>query len=235
MIWNPWHGCHRYSEGCLHCYIHKGDYKRNVDTSIITKTKDFDKPIQKKKNGEYRMKSGVVYLCFSSDFFIVEADKWRKECWKMIRERSDCEFIFLTKRIERIAECLPEDIEEGYDNVHLYCTVENQRTANIRLPILKKAPFVHKGLTMQPLLENVDIEEYLDDIEEVIVGGESDYMARPLNYDWVLNIREQCKRHKTDFIFRQLGTHFIKDGKMYKLKTRDLMSQAAKANINLKF
>ncbi|MDD6885899.1 MAG: DUF5131 family protein, partial [Solobacterium sp.] len=119
--------------------------------------------------------------------------------------------------------------------VHLYCTVENQRTANIRLPILKKAPFVHKGLTMQPLLENVDIEEYLDDIEEVIVGGESDYMARPLNYDWVLNIREQCKRHKTDFIFRQLGTHFIKDGKMYKLKTRDLMIQAAKANINLKF
>ena len=50
MIWNPWHGCHRYSEGCLHCYIHKGDYKRNVDTSIITKTKDFDKPIQKKIN-----------------------------------------------------------------------------------------------------------------------------------------------------------------------------------------
>ena len=181
------------------------------------------------------MKSGLVYLCFSSDFFIVEADKWRKECWKMIRERSDCEFIFLTKRIERIAECLPEDIDEGYDNVHLYCTVENQRTANIRLPILKKAPFVHKGLTMQPLLENVEIEEYLDDIEEVIVGGESDYMARPLNYDWVLNIREQCKRHKTDFIFRQLGTHFIKDGKMYKLKTRDLMIQAAKANINLKF
>ena len=88
---------------------------------------------------------------------------------------------------------------------------------------------------MQPLLENVDIEEYLDDIEEVIVGGESDYMARPLNYDWVLNIREQCKRHKTDFIFRQLGTHFIKDGKMYKLKTRDLMSQATKADINLKF
>ena len=80
MIWNPWHGCHRYSEGCLHCYIHKGDYKRNVDTSIITKTKDFDKPIQKKKNGEYKMKSGLVYLCFSSDFFIVEADKWRKEC-----------------------------------------------------------------------------------------------------------------------------------------------------------
>ena len=203
MIWNPWHGCHRYSEGCLHCYIHKGDYKRNVDTSIITKTKDFDKPIQKKKNGEYKMKSGLVYLCFSSDFFIVEADAWRQECWKMIRERSDCEFIFLTKRIERIAECLPEDIDEGYDNVHLYCTVENQRTANIRLPILKKAPFVHKGLTLQPLLENVDIEEYLDvDTEKVTIITAGEIPPNPtelLGSDAMGNLLEQLGE-KYDYI-----------------------------------
>lgn len=181
------------------------------------------------------MKSGLVYLCFSSDFFIEEADKWRDECWKMIKERNDCQFIFLTKRIERINQCLPDDIAEGYDNVHLYCTIENKRTAQIRLPILKEAPFKHKGLTLQPLLEDIYIEDYLDDIEEVVVGGESDYNARILNYDWVLDIREQCARKKTDFIFRQLGTHFVKEGKMYNIKTKDLMSQAAKADINLKF
>ena len=43
-MWNPWRGCKKCSDGCLHCYIHKGDAKRNVDTNKIVKTKDFDKP-----------------------------------------------------------------------------------------------------------------------------------------------------------------------------------------------
>ena len=42
-IWNPWRGCKKCSDGCLHCYIHKGDFKRNVDTSDIVKTKDLTK------------------------------------------------------------------------------------------------------------------------------------------------------------------------------------------------
>ncbi|MEG0895551.1 MAG: DUF5131 family protein, partial [Oscillospiraceae bacterium] len=68
----------------------------------------------------------------------------------------------------------------------------------------------------------------------VVVGGESDFYARPLNYDWVLNIREQCNRYNVDFEFRQCGTHFIKDGKTYTLNVRELCSQAKKADINIK-
>ena len=68
-MWNPWRGCKKCSDGCLHCYIHKGDLKRNVNTNEIVKTKDFEKPIEKLKNGRYKMKSGIVYLCFSTDFF----------------------------------------------------------------------------------------------------------------------------------------------------------------------
>ena len=45
-MWNPWRGCKKCSEGCLYCYIHKGDAKRGVDTSIIEKTKDFAKPME---------------------------------------------------------------------------------------------------------------------------------------------------------------------------------------------
>ena len=68
-MWNPWRGCHRYSEGCKYCYIHKGDAKRGMDTNNIVKSKNFDAPIVKNKNGEYKMKSGkLVYVCFSSDF-----------------------------------------------------------------------------------------------------------------------------------------------------------------------
>ena len=70
-MWNPWRGCHRYSEGCKYCYIHKGDAKRGMDTNNIVKSKNFDAPIVKNKNGEYKMKSGkLVYVCFSSDFLI---------------------------------------------------------------------------------------------------------------------------------------------------------------------
>lgn len=63
-IWNPWRGCIRYSEGCKYCYIHMGDMKRGIDTANITKTKDFDKPIIRNRNGNYKMKSGLVNLCF---------------------------------------------------------------------------------------------------------------------------------------------------------------------------
>ena len=91
-MWNPWRGCRKCSEGCLHCYIHKGDAKRGINTNDIVKTKDFYKPIERLKNGSYKMKAGTVYLCFSTDFLIEEADIWRKECWQMIKERQDCTF-----------------------------------------------------------------------------------------------------------------------------------------------
>ena len=59
MVWNPWRGCKRYSEGCKYCYIHKGDLKRGINTEEIVKTKDFYKPIERLKNGNYKMKSGL--------------------------------------------------------------------------------------------------------------------------------------------------------------------------------
>ena len=230
--WNPWRGCKKCSDGCLHCYIHKGDAKRGVDTSNIVKTKDFNRPLQKLTNGNYKMKSGLVYTCFSTDFLIEDGDEWRDDCWKMIKERQDCTFLFLTKRIDRFMKSIPDNWGDGYDNVVVCCTIENQKNAEYRLEIFKDLPIKHKCITAQPLLERIDIEKYLDDIELVVVGGESDYKARPLDYSWVLDIREQCIRKKVSFEFRQCGTHFIKDGKLYNLKTKDLCSQARKAGIN---
>ena len=84
------------------------------------------------------------------------------------------------------------------------------------------------------MLERVDLEPYLDGVELVVVGGESDRDARPLDYDGVLDIREQCIRKQVDFEFCQCGTHFIKDGRQYKLQTKDLCRQARKAGINYK-
>lgn len=233
-VWNPWRGCKRCSEGCLYCYIHKGDAKRGVVTSDIVKTKDFDKPVLRMKSGAYKMKSGLVYLCFTTDFLIEEADEWRGECWSMIKERQDCTFLFLTKRIERFMDCIPEDWGDGYDNVVVCCTVENQKNVVKKLSVFQTLPIKHKQIVAQPLIERVELEAYLDGIEAVVVGGESDKNARTLDYDWVLNIREQCIRKGVDFEFRQCGTHFLKDGKLYKLQVKDLRKQARLANIDYK-
>ncbi|SHL95583.1 protein gp37 [Anaerosporobacter mobilis DSM 15930] len=233
-MWRPWRGCHKYSEGCKYCYIHKGDLKRGIDTNEIIRSDKFYAPIEKKKSGEYKMKSGqLVFLCFSTDFLLEEADVWRTECWNIIKERSDLHFMFLTKRIERFMQCIPDDWNDGYENVTVGCTVENQDMADCRLSLFSDMPIKHKNIVCQPLLEQIDIEKYLEGIELVVVGGESDRNARPLNYDWVLDLRNQCLRKNTHFDFRQCGTHFIKDNKEYTLATKDLCSQARKAMINL--
>ena len=89
------------------------------------------------KNGNYKMKSGIVYTCFSTDFLIEEADEWRKDCWKMIKERQDCTFLFLTKRIDRFNNSIPEDWNDGYDNVVVCCTIEKQKIQIINYRYLK--------------------------------------------------------------------------------------------------
>lgn len=232
-IWNPWRGCHRKSEGCLHCYIHKGDAKRGVDTSLIRRSDIYDLPSQRKKNGEYRVAPGsTVYVCFQSDFLIEEADAWRRECWQIMKERSDLHFIFLTKRIERFMTCIPSDWGNGYANVTVGVSVENQRRADERLSILNDLPIVRKNIILQPMISSMDIRKYLKGVELVIVGGESDNQARVLDYQWVLEIRDQCIRAGCAFEFRQCGTYFRKDGVLYKMKTKDLGWQARKAGIN---
>ena len=180
------------------------------------------------------MKSSLVYTCFQTDFLIEEADQYREEIWHMINERKDCDFLFLTKRIERMANVLPSDWNEGYDNVIVGLSIENQRNADKKIPAFLKTPIKYRILALQPLLEKIDIEKYLDDIDLVIVGGESDKEGRALDYDWVLDIREQCIRKNTDFSFRQCSSHFVKDGILYNLQVKDLMSQARKANIDYK-
>lgn len=236
-VWNPWRGCHKYSEGCKYCYIHKGDAKRGIDTNAVSKTEKYNAPVEKilkgKYAGEYKIKSGsLVYLCFSSDFLLADADAWRDECWKMIKERNDLHFLFLTKRIDRFLQCAPADWGDGYGNVIVGCSIENQETADYRLSILDKLPIPHKNIICQPLIEKIDISKHLNGVELVVVGGESDREARPLDYEWVLSIREQCIKQNVPFQFRQCGTYFLKDGQTYKLNVRQLCAQARKANID---
>lgn len=236
-MWNLWHGCHKLSAGCQHCYVYRGDAKRDIDSSVVAKTKNFELPIQKKRNDEYKIPSGtLVYTCFTSDFFVEDADLWRGEAWEMMRVRQDLHFIMITKRIDRLQETLPADWGDGYDNVTICCTIENQDRADYRLPIYKAAPIKHKILICEPLLERIDLQSYdiCSWIEQVVVGGESGYNTRPCNFDWVMELHDVCVENKVSFWFKQTGAKFIKDGKLYDIKRQFQHSQARKAGINLK-
>ena len=235
MMWNLWHGCHKLSAGCKHCYVYRGDAKRDVDSSKVAQTKNFDLPIRKKRNGDYKIPSGAfVYTCFTSDFFVEDADSWRNEAWEMMRIRSDVHFLMITKRIDRFASCLPDDWGNGYDNVTICCTVENQSCADYRLPIYKAAPIKHKVIICEPLLERIDLSSYSIGtwVEQVVAGGESGYEARECNFDWVLELRNLCVKNNVLFWFKQTGAKFVKEGKLYQIQRRLQHSQARKARIN---
>ena len=236
MMWNLWHGCHKSSAGCKHCYVYRGDARREVDSSVVVRTKNFDLPLRKKRNGEFKIPSGTfVYTCFTSDFFVEDADKWRAEAWEMIRCRSDLHFMMITKRIDRFSDCLPDDWGDGYDNVTICCTVENQACADYRLPIYRRAPIKHKIIICEPLLERIDLSTYAvgEWIEQIVAGGESGYEARPCDFEWVMDLRRICVENKVDFWFKQTGSKFVKDGKTYNVKRQFQHSQARKAGINI--
>lgn len=235
-MWNLWHGCHKLSTGCKHCYVYRGDAKRGVDSSIVSKTKNFDLPIQKKRNGEYKIPSGtLVYTCFTSDFFIEEADEWRAEAWEMMRTRSDLRFMMITKRIDRFLDTIPPDWNDGYNNITICCTIENQDRADYRLPFYKAAPIKHKTLICEPLLERINLQAYDIGswIEQIVVGGESGYQARECNFEWIMELQDLCREQGVSFWFKQTGAHFIKDGRRYQIKRQLQHSQARKAGINL--
>ena len=188
------------------------------------------------RGGEYKLQPGtMVYTCFTSDFLLEDADAWRPEAWAMMRARADLVFLFITKRIDRFAEALPPDWGDGYPNVVVGCTVENQAMAEYRLPIFRDAPIRHKFLACEPLLERINLLPWLGpQIEQVLVGGESGPEARVCDYDWVLDLRAQCRERSVAFCFRQTGASFRKDGRVYAIERREQHRQATKANIDIK-
>lgn len=190
-------------------------------------------PVMRNRAGVYKIPSGtMVYTCFTSDFFLEEADAWRQQAWQMIKVRSDLKFLFITKRIDRFYHCIPSDWGGGYDNVHICCTVENQDRADYRLPIFREVPVRKKSIVCEPLLEKIDLSNFLGDwVQEVLAGGESGSEARVCDYNWVLDLYRQCREHHIAFTFRQTGAKLKKDGKVYRIPRQYQFRQARKAGL----
>ena len=234
--WNLWHGCHKISPGCLNCYVYRIDGAHGrTDSFMVRKTADFTLPLKKNRQGGYRLKAedGVVFTCMTSDFFIEDADYWRQEAWDMIRRRPDLQFCIVTKRITQAESRLPADWGDGYDNVTFACTVENNAMAKLRLPVFRDFPAKHKLIFCEPLLEQVELGEYLEGIEEVTAGGESGENARPCRWEWIEEIYRVCRDKGVAFQLHQLGAYFVKDGKEYRLPDRKVQHEQAKKALQL--
>jgi protein gp37 len=198
------------------------------------KTADFDKPVSANAKGLPKIASGkIVATCFATDFFLPEADEWRAEAWAMIKSRPDLEFLILTKRIDHFEVSLPADWGEGYDNVNLGCSVENQQLADNRLPLFLSYPIKRRFVACAPLLGRIDLSKYLYGIEHVSVGGETGRMARECDYDWVLDLHLQCKEAGTTFWFKNTGSLFTKDGLTQKVNPYRQNSLAKECGINI--
>ncbi len=230
-IWNPWHGCRKKSEGCDNCYMFYLDALRDKDGGEIYRTKaGFRYPLSRDRAGNYKVKSGeMLRVCMTSDFFLEDADRWRDEAWGIIAQRPDVKFYLLTKRPERVAEHLPMNWGDGWDNVFFNVTAENQRRADERIPILLDLPFKHRGVMCAPFIGPVSIRKYLETgkIDQVQCDGENYDGARPLDFDWVRTLRRECEDNGVTFVFLGTGRRFIKDGRLYKIEGNALQSRQA--------
>lgn len=194
--WNPWYGCTKVSPGCAHCYMFREMKRYGRDPQVVTRSKTkFNDPLKWKEPRR-------VFTCSWSDWFHEAADVWRDEAWSIIRRTPHLTYQILTKRPERIAEHLPADWGDGYANVWLGTSVENQRFA-IRVSYLQQVAAAIRFISAEPLLGPVVMP--LNGISWLIAGGESGPEHRPMREEWARSLRDQCASAGVAFFLKQLG------------------------------
>lgn len=153
--WNPVVGCTKVSPGCKNCYMYREQERYGQDPRVVRRTSPhtFNIPLSPR-----RVPPGtMVFVCSWSDLFHEAVDPHRPEIWAIMRRRSDVIFQVLTKRPERIPDHLPDDWGEGYDNVWLGTSVEDQDRVT-RVADLLRVPARVRWLSMEPLLGEVDLD-----------------------------------------------------------------------------
>lgn len=213
--WNPWHGCVKVSDGCKYCYMYRDKERYGQDpTKVIRSAKStFNKPM-------FWKDPTLVFTCSWSDFFIEDADQWRKDAWDIIKATPHLTYQILTKRPERILECLPDDWGVGYDNVWIGVSCENQEMFDLRVPILKTIPAKVLFISFEPLIGPIEISGAdISGIGWAIVGGESGnengkYKYRKCEISWISSILTMCVMYNVPVFMKQMGTYLAKEMKM---------------------
>jgi len=217
--WNPWIGCRKVSEGCRNCYAFRGRQRFGQDPLDIHQTAPRTVHAPESWRGPRK-----IFTCSYSDFFIKEADPWRDEAWEIIRRTPWHTYQILTKRSGNIQERLPKDWGNGWQNVWLGVTLENEDVAG-RIPQLLEVPAIVRFLSIEPLLSPIRWEFEtppsigqppttisLSALNWIIVGGESGPDARPMNLDWARALRDSARSYEVPFFFKQTGGDRFIDG-----------------------
>lgn len=202
--WNPVTGCTKVSPGCKHCYAETmakrlqamgaPGYENGFNVSLLPER--LAQPI-------YRKKPTMYFVNSMSDLFQEEVPfSFVEKVMAVIEETPWHTYQILTKRGTRMREYFENRTVP--DNAWLGVSVEDKRYGKPRIPDLQAINAKTRFLSIEPLLESLGRID-LKNIHWVIVGGESGLGARPMNEEWVVSLRDQCKKANVDFFFKQWG------------------------------
>ena len=213
--WNPIIGCERYSVACKNCWYLDGIFPWHQRMGLIASDV---KPnaatvFTKRMNAEnLKLKSGVVGICQNGDLFwdkVSDSDIHR--VFDLIeevvqRKRKAPKYLFWTKRAERMALIVNQRYPAGApDYMAFAVSIEDQRSADERLAHLCSI-IGTTVIAIEPMLDEIKLGDFVQQVDWVLVGSETGKNARPLNHDWVRSIRDEVKAAGLPFFIKQLGT-----------------------------
>jgi protein gp37 len=228
--WNPVHGCSKVSPGCAHCYaetlsLRFGHTTRpwlpaHADVNVQLKPERLDQPLR------WRTPRMVFVNSMSDLFHEVVSDAFVDRVFDTMAAAPQHTFQVLTKRPERMRDYMQRRTAQGDDvlgNVWLGVSIENRRVIS-RADVLRETPAAIRFISAEPLLGPLlpvgamgdywghpyhrvisDAALSLDGIDWLIVGGESGARHRPIDPNWVRDLRAEAQRTGTTFFFKQWG------------------------------
>ena len=211
---NPWIGCAKVSEGCAYCYAESEAANRyklvewgRDAARRLTSANNWKQP---PKWNRFAVASGTrprVFCASWADVFESGIPpEWRSQLFAVIERTPALVWMLLTKRIENVLELVPPNWREKFpEHVWIGATVENQRRADERLPILAKIPAAVRFVSAEPLLESIDISGFLPSVQWVIVGGESGPTRRVMCPTWAQSVGRSAIAAGVPLFFKQFS------------------------------
>jgi protein gp37 len=212
---NPWWGCTKVSKGCDHCYAATYANRYGFKWGPAAQRRllgenHWNEPLKWDKQAG---KEGVRHRVFCASMADVFEDNQqvlsqRMKLWALVEATPNLDWQLLTKRPQKVKSMVPKAWLEGSwpSNVWVGTSVENQDTADRRIPELLRIPAPIKFLSCEPLLGQVSLDGVGEgDIQWLIVGGESGPGARPMDVEWARDLRDQCQERNISMFVKQMG------------------------------
>lgn len=214
---NPWVGCTKVTPGCDHCYAESwsrrsGLVKWGKNPRRRTSETYWRAPISWNARADsFACQHGRrqrVFCASLADVFDNQADRsWRSDLFDLIKRCPALDWLLLTKRPENIRKMLPADWQQGYPNVWLGLTAEDQKRFDLRWPRLSAIPARIRFISYEPALGPLRLPDSSIYPDWLIIGGESGGGARTMNPQWAREVVADCRRHGVRPFLKQWGSY----------------------------